>query len=110
MRISQKPGVLIRRVNVGAAKLNGHFVQFGKKGFFDTQGELGELALGFWIEVKTPEGKLEPEQETFRACLDHHKVRNAVVCSVEHAEIHIDEWLEQDKMICNAARIAGVIS
>ena len=52
------------RMNSGAARMGGRFVRFGFKGCPDVLGQLKDGRL-MGVEVKSPTGKLRPEQSVF---------------------------------------------
>ena len=52
------------RMNSGAAKVGNRFIRFGFKGCPDVLGQLRDGRL-LGVEVKSPTGKLRPEQSVF---------------------------------------------
>lgn len=52
------------RMNSGAARMGGRFVRFGWPGCPDVLGQLQDGRL-LGVEVKSPTGKLRPEQTVF---------------------------------------------
>ncbi|MFO1262786.1 MAG: VRR-NUC domain-containing protein [Rhodoferax sp.] len=52
------------RMNSGAAKVGNRFIRFGFKGCPDVLGQLRDGRL-LGVEVKSPTGKLRPEQSDF---------------------------------------------
>ncbi len=52
------------RMNTGAAKVGNRFIRFGFKGCPDVLGQLRDGRL-LGVEVKSPTGKLRPEQSFF---------------------------------------------
>ena len=52
------------RINSGAAKVGNRFIRFGFKGCPDVLGQLRDGRL-LGVEVKSPTGKLRPEQSVF---------------------------------------------
>jgi VRR-NUC domain len=52
------------RMNSGAARMGARFVRFGWKGCPDVLGQLKD-GRPFGVEVKSPAGKLRPEQAVF---------------------------------------------
>ena len=62
------------RVNSGAARIGGRFVRFGWPGCPDVLGQLWDGRL-LGVEVKSPTGRLRPEQAVF---LDRVRVAGGV--------------------------------
>ena len=58
--------VWCERMNSGAAKVGNRFIRFGFKGCPDVLGQLRDGRL-LGVEVKSPTGKLRPEQAVFIA-------------------------------------------
>lgn len=56
--------VWCERMNSGAAKVGNRFIRFGFKGCPDVLGQLRDGRL-LGVEVKSPTGKLRPEQSFF---------------------------------------------
>lgn len=56
--------VWCERMNSGAAKVGGRFIRFGFTGCPDVLGQLRDGRL-LGVEVKSPTGKLRPEQSVF---------------------------------------------
>ena len=56
--------VWCERINSGAAKVGNRFIRFGFKGCPDVLGQLRDGRL-LGVEVKSPTGKLRPEQSVF---------------------------------------------
>lgn len=56
--------VWCERMNSGAAKMGGRFIRFGFTGCPDVLGQLKDGRL-LGVEVKSPTGKLRPEQSAF---------------------------------------------
>nr|WP_326527942.1 VRR-NUC domain-containing protein [Rhodoferax sp.] len=56
--------VWAERMNSGAAKVGNRFIRFGFKGCPDVLGQLRDGRL-LGVEVKSPTGKLRPEQSVF---------------------------------------------
>jgi hypothetical protein len=56
--------VWCERMNSGAAKVGNRFIRFGFKGCPDVLGQLRDGRL-LGVEVKSPTGKLRPEQSVF---------------------------------------------
>ncbi len=58
-------------MNTGAGKLNfasgkqSQWIRFGPRGSPDIWGRLRPTGQAFYIEVKSPSGRLRPEQEQF---------------------------------------------
>ncbi len=65
MALKAHPAVVwCERMNVGAAKIGNRFIRFGFKGCPDVLGQLRDGRL-LGVEVKSPTGKLRPEQSVF---------------------------------------------
>lgn len=56
--------VWCERMNSGAARVGNRFIRFGFKGCPDVLGQLRDGRL-LGVEVKSPTGKLRPEQSVF---------------------------------------------
>ena len=56
--------VWCERINSGAAKVGNRFIRFGFTGCPDVLGQLSDGRL-LGVEVKSPTGKLRPEQSVF---------------------------------------------
>lgn len=87
--IGAMPGVVVHRNNVGTATHGGARVEYGVggKGAPDLLVEVlcGDLWRVLWIEVKTPEGTVEPHQRAWHEAARRMGRPCVVARSVEDA-------------------------
>jgi hypothetical protein len=88
-------GALVVRVQAGVFRgANGHVVRAARKGTPDLwvayRGEAG------WLETKTPEGRLSPEQKAWHEHARKLGVRVEVPRSVEQALRTVRAWAEKE--------------
>jgi hypothetical protein len=84
--------ILLHRNNVGMARMpNGSPVRFGvgNPGGSDFVGVYRGRAL--YIEIKTPIGRVSPEQRAFAACVERHGAIYRVLRSVDDAHALLQE-------------------
>lgn len=84
---ANKRGHKLFRANAGKIKsaTTGTWIKLLPKGFSDTFGFRGNDGKAIFIEVKTPTGKLRPEQVKFRDAMLKNEVIYGVARSAEEA-------------------------
>lgn len=92
--LGRMPGVVVWRNNVGTAThANGSRVEYGVGGKgapdllceVETSGGVAGLTIALWLEVKTPEGVVEPHQRAWHAAARAGGRNIAIVRSVAQA-------------------------
>lgn len=87
IRVALTPIAKVFRINTGKVKTHdGRFFSSGTpKGYSDLSGYRLSDGKAFFIEVKTPTGKLRPDQEHFLKQMSQYPVITGVARSVEDA-------------------------
>lgn len=87
IRVALSPIAVVFRINTGTVKtVDGRFFSSGTpKGFSDLTGHRKVDGKAFFIEVKTPTGKLRPDQDHFLKQMSQYPVITGVARSVEDA-------------------------
>ena len=87
IRVALTPIATVFRINTGKVKTHdGRFFSSGTpKGFSDLCGHRKSDGKMFFIEVKTPTGKLRPDQEHFLKQMSQYPVITGVARSAQEA-------------------------
>ena len=87
IRAALTPIAMVFRINTGTVKTHdGRYFSSGTpKGFSDITGFRKSDGKAFFIEIKTPTGKLRPDQEHFLKQMSQYPVITGVARSVEDA-------------------------
>ena len=87
IRAALTPIAMVFRINTGTVKTHdGRYFSSGTpKGFSDITGFRKSDGKAFFIEIKTPTGKLRPDQEHFLKEMSKYPVITGVARSAEEA-------------------------